>query len=76
MFLRMWSRRALHGTVWSASLLFLIPFVLSASGLFNPVLVKDINPNGDSFPDFMTPAGDSVYFYADTGQVEQFFCCR
>lgn len=73
MILRASPRRAAYGTLCSASVLFLLPFVLAASGLFNPVLVKDINPSGDSFPEFMTPIGDSVYFYADTGQTKQLF---
>ena len=73
MALRTSLRRAVRSTVWSASFLFLIPFLIAAWGLLNPVLVKDINPNGDSFPEFMTPIGDSVYFYADTGQAKQLF---
>ena len=60
-------------TVWSLPLLFLSPIALSTFNLFNPVLVKDINPAGDAFPIFLTPAGDVVYFYADTGEAKQRF---
>jgi len=60
-------------TVWSLPLLFLSPIALSTFNLFNPVLVKDINPAGDAFPIFLTPAGDVVYFYADTGEAKQLF---
>lgn len=71
MFLRSWLSRVQADTIRSAS--FLFPMLLVSLIVFNPVMVADINPEGDAFPDALTSVGDSVHFYATRGGVKQFF---